>query len=38
MAPKKTEVTTRDLPLNWDVLVTPGIPTVTSDWLLVRNS
>ena len=31
MAPKKTEVGTRDLPLNWDVLVTPGIPTVTSD-------
>jgi hypothetical protein len=26
-----TEVTTRDIPLNWDVYVTPGIPTVTSD-------
>jgi hypothetical protein len=21
----------RDIPLNWDVFVTPGIPTVTSD-------
>ena len=31
MASKNTEVGTRDLPLNWDVLVTPGIPTVTSD-------
>src|SRR5215831_20852174 len=27
-----TEVGTRDVPqLNWDVLVTPGIPVVTSD-------
>jgi hypothetical protein len=26
-----TEVKTRDIPLNWDVFVTPGIPTVTSD-------
>ena len=27
-----TEVATgRDIALNWDVLVTPGIPTVTSD-------
>jgi glyoxylase-like metal-dependent hydrolase (beta-lactamase superfamily II) len=26
-----TEVGTRDIPLNWDVFVTPGIPTVTSD-------
>ena len=26
-----TEVRTRDIPLNWDVFVTPGIPTVTSD-------
>src|SRR2546428_5436191 len=25
------EVRTRDIPLNWDVFVTPGIPTVTSD-------
>src|SRR5436309_2750120 len=27
----KEEVRTRDIPLNWDVFVTPGIPTVTSD-------
>jgi hypothetical protein len=26
-----TEVETRDIPLNWDVFVRPGIPTVTSD-------
>ena len=26
-----TEVETRDIPLNWDVFVTAGIPTVTSD-------
>src|SRR6266852_1351137 len=26
-----TEVETRDIPLNWDVFVTPGIPVVTSD-------
>jgi hypothetical protein len=26
-----TELKTRDIPLNWDVFVTPGIPTVTSD-------
>ena len=26
-----TEVRTRDIPLNWDVFVTPGIPTVTCD-------
>jgi glyoxylase-like metal-dependent hydrolase (beta-lactamase superfamily II) len=26
-----TEVRTRDIPLSWDVFVTPGIPTVTSD-------
>jgi glyoxylase-like metal-dependent hydrolase (beta-lactamase superfamily II) len=26
-----TEVSTRDIPLHWDVFVTPGIPTVTSD-------
>jgi hypothetical protein len=26
-----TEVANRDLPLNWEVFVTPGIPTVTSD-------
>src|ERR1700681_2062369 len=26
-----TEVATGDIPLNWDVFVTPGIPTVTSD-------
>jgi glyoxylase-like metal-dependent hydrolase (beta-lactamase superfamily II) len=26
-----TEVSTRDIPLNWDVFVTPGIPMVTSD-------
>ena len=25
------EVGTRDIPLNWDVLVTPGIPIATSD-------
>jgi glyoxylase-like metal-dependent hydrolase (beta-lactamase superfamily II) len=32
MAKKTTEITTgRDIALNWDVLVTPGIPTVTSD-------
>jgi len=31
MAKKMTEVGTRDLPLKWDVFVTPGIPTVTSD-------
>jgi len=27
----KGRVRTRGIPLNWDVLVTPGIPTVTSD-------
>ncbi len=27
----KGKVRTRDIPLNWDVFVTPGIPTVTSD-------
>jgi hypothetical protein len=26
-----TELRTRDIPVNWDVFVTPGIPTVTSD-------
>ncbi len=26
-----TNIETRDIPLNWDVFVTPGIPTVTSD-------
>ncbi len=26
-----TDIETRDIPLNWDVFVTPGIPTVTSD-------
>jgi glyoxylase-like metal-dependent hydrolase (beta-lactamase superfamily II) len=26
-----TEVRTRDIPLDWDVFVTPGIPSVTSD-------
>src|SRR6202051_937858 len=26
-----TEVANRDIPLNWEVFVTPGIPTVTSD-------
>jgi hypothetical protein len=26
-----TEVATGDIPLNWDVFVTPSIPTVTSD-------
>ena len=26
-----TEVKTRDIPLNWDVFVTPGIPTVSND-------
>jgi hypothetical protein len=31
MAKKTTEVGTRDLPLKWEVFVTPGIPTVTSD-------
>ena len=31
MAKKTTEVGTRDLPLKWEVSVTPGIPTVTSD-------
>jgi glyoxylase-like metal-dependent hydrolase (beta-lactamase superfamily II) len=31
MAKKTTEVRTRDLPLKWEVFVTPGIPTVTSD-------
>src|SRR5713101_1504036 len=31
MAKKMTEVGTRDLPLKWEVFVTPGIPTVTSD-------
>ena len=32
MAQKTTEVgTERDVPLNWDVLVTPGIAVVTSD-------
>ena len=30
-AKKMTEVGTRDLPLKWDVFVTPGMPTVTSD-------
>jgi glyoxylase-like metal-dependent hydrolase (beta-lactamase superfamily II) len=30
MSPKKTKVP-RDAPLSWDVLVTPGIPTVASD-------
>ena len=25
------EVGTRDIPLNWDVLITPGIPIATSD-------
>ncbi len=25
------EVATGDIPLNWDVFVTPSIPTVTSD-------
>ncbi len=25
------EVATGDLPMNWDVFVTPGIPAVTSD-------
>ena len=34
-----TEVATgRDMALNWDVLVTPGIPAVTSDRLRARNS
>src|SRR2546422_5191193 len=27
----KGEVRTRDIPLNWGVFMTPGIPTVTSD-------
>ena len=27
----KGKVRTRDIPLNWDVFVTPGISTVTSD-------
>ena len=26
-----TEIATRDTPLNWEVFVTPGIPTITSD-------
>ena len=26
-----TDIRTRDIPLNWDVFVTPGIPTVMSD-------
>jgi len=26
-----TELRPRDIPLNWDVFVTPGIPMVTSD-------
>src|SRR3989441_3892466 len=26
-----TEIRTRDIPLKWDVFVTPGIPMVTSD-------
>src|ERR1700730_6539044 len=26
-----TDVRTREIPLNWDVFVTPRIPTVTSD-------
>jgi len=26
-----TEVRTREIPLKWDVFVTPGIPMVTSD-------
>ena len=26
-----TDIRTRDIPLNWDVFVTPGIPMVTSD-------
>jgi hypothetical protein len=26
-----TEVATGDIPLNWDVFVTPSIPAVTSD-------
>ena len=26
-----SEVGNRDIPLNWEVFVTPGIPTVTSD-------
>ncbi len=26
-----TDIDTRDMPLSWDVFVTPGIPTVTSD-------
>jgi hypothetical protein len=26
-----TDIETRDMPLNWDVFVTPGIPVVTSD-------
>jgi hypothetical protein len=26
-----TEVETRGIPLNWDVFVTPGIPTAISD-------
>jgi hypothetical protein len=26
-----TEIATRDIPLNWEVFVTPGIPTITSD-------
>jgi hypothetical protein len=31
MAKKTTEVGTRDLALKWEVFVTPGIPSVTSD-------
>jgi hypothetical protein len=27
----KTEVATEEITLNWDVFVTPGIPTVTID-------
>ena len=26
-----TDIETLDMPLNWEVFVTPGIPTVTSD-------
>jgi hypothetical protein len=31
MAKKTTEVGARDLPLKWEVFVTPGIPIATSD-------
>jgi hypothetical protein len=34
MANKTTEIGTRDLPLKWEVFVTPGIPAVTSDLAL----